>query len=221
MLSIEASRNIKSRNGNPFRWDAHHIKEILAFFLKGIDLDGSSKIQITFGPPDDDSKRNYHKILNSSNYIIADFNFKEYDLLSESKKELAIFDNAIYSLKEISIINDRPDLFDFISEIEKKILGIEFNLDIEIKKLAKTDRVNGAKLSVHRILNRNIGEGWQCILKGVNKFEKIWMHEVPHYLDMTDIFKYSEYSNFKYSVFDRLGKERFSIHIPQAEIKTY
>ncbi|THJ31585.1 hypothetical protein E8K88_14830 [Lampropedia aestuarii] len=209
-FAIEAAKNAREASEKPFRWSAHHVKELIFFYLKGVDLDGSSKIQLTFGEPEE-NELVYSKILNASNYYIVDFDKKAYDKLSEKEREMYVLKESIIALKAIAELNQRVDVVGFLSEVEKKIIDSDFYLLVHVKKLDKIHKIKNIKYKVNRVINREVGEGWQCIVDVNGEVRKLWMHKIPHFLDMTEVFKRSDCSSQKYSIYDRLGKERFFV----------
>lgn len=102
MIDLEADEQLEFRRlGFPFRWSAHHVKEIfLSCLPKGYTLDGSSKITITCGSRTDDEPV-YAQMLGTSRLYVEDFDFDFYKQATVEQRQEIILDLIVRSLREI------------------------------------------------------------------------------------------------------------------------
>ena len=75
ILKIEASQAVKNQFEPPFRWMAHHVKEIYMEMLPDVVINGSQLIEIDCGPQGDEEI--FDNILGSTNHFVEDFDFKK------------------------------------------------------------------------------------------------------------------------------------------------
>ena len=210
ILTIEASK-IKDifPKEIPFRNFAHHIKEQFLFFLpKNVEINKSSKIEIVFGPKGNEPL--FDNVLGSTNYFIEEFDFKAFYELSDIEKEYIVLEKIKETLIKLS---DKKVEIEIL-ETTKKLYENKFNLEIEIKKLSKYLTNKKRKISIFRILNKDIGEGWKYKIIDTNTKEIIeenWMTKIPNYLDKTDYFKKSIINEDKFIIVNNLEKVVFEI----------
>ena len=208
---VKLPKNIK-----PFRYYPHHIKEIfLILFPKNVGINDSSKIAIVFGPRGDEPI--FNNVLGVTNYFIEVFNLKKFYELSDSEKEMFFLENIKNSL--INIVNNNSKDEEIIKQITStadRVIESKFSLEIEVKKLSKISIDKKYKISVYRVLNKEVGEGWKYIKtnrKTKQIIEENWLENIPNYLNRTDFYKRSEIYVNEYVIKDYLGSIRYKMII--------
>jgi hypothetical protein len=210
ILTVEASNNVEIfQNKIPFRYIAHHVKEIyLYLFPKDISINNSSKIALEFGHKVNEPI--FDNILGVTNYFIEIFDFNTFYKISQNKQENVILENIKYSFIEISKIKGEDDnIINGIKATTNKVIENKFNLEINIRKLSKISLDKKYKIEIFRILNREVGEGWKYkIINRIDKeiIEENWIMQIPNYLDKTEYYKKSEIVNKEYLIYNNLGK---------------
>ena len=208
MLAVEASDGAVVPPEIPFRWLAHHVREVLlALLSKGLDVDGSGKIQVTCGPKGEDVQ--YQQMLGTSNYFVEDFDFAQFSALTGESRDNYLLDIIQNSLIDMALRSGAsPTVERAIKETADVVRAHDFSLKLRIPKLCKSSPSRRAKAEVFRCLNRVDGEAWclQVTTKGVAEPSTTWLTERPHYVDMTGYFKKAEWSGERYLLRNRLGK---------------
>jgi hypothetical protein len=208
-FTVELSKSVKlPENVKPFRFYAHHVKEIfLALFPNNLNINNSSKIAIEFGSRGDEPI--FNNVLGVTNCFIETFDFDNFYKLNDNEKELVLLENIKNAL--INIIRNNADNENVIEQIiiiVNKIIENKFSLEIEVKKLSKISSDKKYKINVFRILNKEIGEGWKIIKidrKTKQIIKETWMTNNPNYLDRTDFYKKAEIDEHEYIVKTDLG----------------
>jgi len=158
-LRIEASPVARDQGLVPpdlvFRWTAHHVREIFTALLpQGYVLDGSSVIQITFGPRGEQPQ--YQQCLGSSEYYVEDFDFASYASSAKATRERVILASVEMALCEIA---KRAGVDDSgVRLAAAGAIDCGFRLSVEIPKLRKALRQPAGKVHVFRCLSDDIGE---------------------------------------------------------------
>jgi len=219
MLCVEATKEAKIPEGLLFRWKVHHVKEIFMSLLPKIEINGSSKIQIDFGPRGMEDE--FDGVLGVTNIFIEDFDFEKFYLLSQKDQDIIILKKVEESLLQIYNRRGSDDsVVEIIKETACSVLRLNFDLKVPIKKLFKTSRDRRYKISIYRVLNAVVGEGWVCEITDNNTLlsREEWMNNTPDYLDRTDFFKKSELKNEVFVVFDWLGNAVFQLDLPHETV---
>lgn len=211
MLAIEASPLAVLPKMPVFRWLVHHVREAYVFLQpKDFDLDGSGKIQITCGPRGSDPQ--YVQVLGTSNYYVDEFGFSEYFSAAPLQRDLLAVSLIEESFVRIADIHKKPDsLKASIRKTGQALRDVDFALKICVPGLSRVLPGRKAKISVFRCLNRLDGEAW-CI--EVTEGDGLvlhteWMTKRPNYLNLTDFYKRSEWSDRTLVLKNRLGKVVF------------
>jgi hypothetical protein len=198
----------------PFRWLAHHVQEIYLSVLPKVEINGSSKIALMFGHMGREVA--FDNVLGVTSNFIEDFDFKRFYKLSSKEQELTLLAEIEKAL--LTIANRKGEnqiISDIIKTTANEVMRIGFSLELQIKKLSKTSANRKHKVTVHRILNADVGEAWCCNItdKSAPQERKEWMTKVPDYLDRTDFFKKAEIIGNTYTVFNSFGKVVFQAEL--------
>lgn len=209
MLAVEAATDMSTPNGLPFRWSAHHVREgVLALLPRGLDVDGSSKIQITCAPGRARS-RQYWQALGASEYVVEDVDFGRLAGLPSRERDICLLGLIEGALIDLAGRHHRGHAVETaIREACEALRRQDFRLDLPVPRLAKSSRDRTARARVVRCLNRDAGEAWRVEITTNSGAEPDirWMTERPHYLDMRDVFARSEWAQGRFIVRDRLGR---------------
>jgi len=190
ILDIERARGADREHELPFRWQAHHVKEIILSRLKGLDIDGSSKITIEFSsPPDGDDA--YSQMLGTSMCHREGFDFRLYESLTGFQKDKYLSDEIFDALIEVAQLAGNETAKDRLSVLKLDILNTHFEQSERIEKISKKSIKNHIAVEIFRILNREVGEGWQYVLSHKERIKTGWINKVPDYLDGHEIYKKS------------------------------
>ncbi|SCW74044.1 hypothetical protein SAMN04487970_103766 [Paenibacillus tianmuensis] len=115
------------QNVLPFRHVVYHIKELFMTFLPPIEINNSSKVEISFGPRGDESI--FDGVLGVTNIFIEDFNFNNFYKLDKSKQEKEVLKIIVDSLCELSLRrNEDTSIINTIKMAANKVIESEFNL---------------------------------------------------------------------------------------------
>ncbi|MEW8507195.1 MAG: hypothetical protein AB2598_10855 [Candidatus Thiodiazotropha sp.] len=145
-------------------------------------LDGSSKIQISYGARNDRASQ-YKQMLGASNYFVEDFNFLSYFQDDESDRERRLLSLIRKSLVDIASRcgADKAVIEDVADSVEKS----EFRLRRKIKKLSRKVPDSPLKIAVYRNLSLADGESWSMeVLQKRDIVHKEVIGERPDYLDV-------------------------------------
>lgn len=215
MIAVEASKKATLPAGRVFRWDAHHVKELfLAMLPCKLTLDGSSKVQVTCGPRGEEPQ--YQQVLGTSNYFREDFDFQRYYQLMPPERDRMLLQALEESFLDItSKVDAGAEARDAISKTARKVRERDFDLKIQSKKLSRPTHCRNLTVNVHRNLNRQVGEVWSCeVTVGDDRVVyRDWIGETPHYLDLTDFYKSSEWEGNVFIIRNRLGKMVYQLNV--------
>lgn len=210
-LTIEASDLApKHMPGRPLRWRVHHVKEIfMASLPRGLEIDGSGKIQLSCGPRG--AEPSYRQVLGTSNYFVEDFPFELFSRLPQAEADnhvLGIIEGALLDIAARH--GASPATSDAIRATARVVRDMNFSAEIRVDRLSKASPNREFQAAVYRKLSPEHGEAWLCRM--TNKKSKTdviedWMTPRPHYLDLTDYFRTSLWSDGHFVVLSRLGKE--------------
>ncbi|MEU0409287.1 hypothetical protein ABZ307_15935 [Streptomyces griseorubiginosus] len=214
MLAVEAAGDVSVPDGVPFRSLAHHVREgVVALLPKGLDVDGSSKIQITCVPGRTRSRR-YWQALGASEYVVEDVDFDRFHALPPRARDTFLLALVEDALVDLAGRHQRGEA------VETAIRGAcetlrhqDFSLALPITRLSRTSPDRAARARVVRCLNRDVGEAWRIEITSSSGAapDVRWMTDRPHYLDMRDVFASSEWSDGRFIVRNRLGKITYEL----------
>ena len=210
ILVAQESPEVKlPQDFKPFRWYAHHVSEIfLELFPENININNSSKITIEFGPQGNEPV--FNGTFGCTNYFIESFDFAEFYKLDDSEKEYILLENIKVGL--ISIIKNNfldTNIIEQIEDTTNKVIENKFSLEIEVKKLAKNSSNKYYKISIFRVLNKKVGEGWKLMKidrKTKEVIEENWIGKIPSYLNRSDYYKKSEIIGNEYIIRNNLDE---------------
>lgn len=216
ILTLEVTKTANIPNGLPFRWLTHHVKEIFMALLPDIEINNSSKVEISFGPRGEEAI--FDGILGVTNCFVENFDFYNFYLLSPKEQDLVILDEIQKALISICLRNSNNQVaVDSIKNTICKIIDIGVELDININKLTKTTYDKRYRFKIYRILDRTVGEAWRCHATDYNSQKEvdIWMTNVPSYINRNSYFKKAEIINNTYTIYNHLSKITFEINIEE------
>ena len=208
ILVLEESQSANlPKNAIPFRWLTHHVSEIYLNLLPKINVNNSRKIVLNFGNQGNDVA--FNSVLGCTNIFIEDFDFEKFYSSSTGEQELILIDAIKANLVSIyKRTNNNPEDIQSIIAIADKVIEIEFNLEIPIKKLQKVTKDKQKRIEIYRVLNAEVGEAWKCKIinqKDNSLLAEHWINEVPSYLDRVDYFKKAEIKENIYTIYNHLG----------------
>ncbi|WP_295522003.1 hypothetical protein [uncultured Stenotrophomonas sp.] len=195
---------VQPRGAEPFRRTAHHVAKVFMALLPSIELNGSSKVMIGFGPRGDEAL--FDGALGVTSRCIEDFDFSRFDALDARGKEQALLDVVTSTLLSL------PGADTAKGKIEAaRVLTLEsgFTSRMLVRKLSQRSASHAVR--VHRVLGRAVGESWYCEVtdrSNGNRLE-VAMGDVPGYLDRREFFASSRLDGDVFTVFSRLKRETF------------
>ena len=194
----------------PFRWVTHHVKEIFMALLPNIEINGSSKIEISFGSRGDEVI--FDNVLGVTNFFIEDFDFLKFYSLTKNKQDIIIIEAIKDSLLAINKSQGNDlSVVNAIIMTANDVIHSDFKLQIPINRLGKKSSDKNYEVSVIRNLSAEVGEAWSCLIKNkkTNLISEKWITKVPDYLDRIDYFKTAEIKKDVYTIFNSFGKQVF------------
>lgn len=209
LLTLQESDASALRDGVRVRQLSHHVTQIFMTLLPKVELNGSSKIVVSLGPRGDEDV--FDNVLGVTNIFVEHFDFKQFLSLNRCSQDEKLLETLRQSLILIATKKEENQaIVDVINSTAEAVLKTNFELETQIKKLSKTSKNKKSKINVYRVLNAAVGEGWYCEeLFPANK--KSWMHELPGFIDRSDLFKTAEINDSAYKIKNRLGKVVFEI----------
>lgn len=214
ILTLRESDSTTLPKGIRIRQLAHHITQTFIALSPKIDINGSSKIVVILGPRGDEDL--FDNVLGVTNIFIEDFDFHQLLSLSRTAQDIKLLEELRQALTTIATRKGRNEkTVDIINSTAAAVLSTEFKLTTRIKNLSKTSKNKKQKVDVFRLLNAEVGEGWYCQITNQNsKTEtKNWMHEIPGFIDRSDLFKSATLNEDIYQINNRLGKVVFEIQL--------
>jgi hypothetical protein len=216
ILALEQSQSANlPKNAIPFRWVTHHVSEIYLHLLPKININNSSKIVLNFGNQGNEVA--FNSMLGCTNIFIEDFDFEKFYCSSTRERELILIDAIKSNLVSIyKRNNNNPEDIQSIIATADKVIEIEFNLEIPIKKLEKVTKDRQKKMEIYRVLNAEVGEAWKCKIinpKDNSLLAEQWIDKIPSYLDRLDYFKKAEIKENYYVIYNNLGNVTFKIGV--------
>lgn len=220
MLVLMSADAVKLPEGTKFRWCVHHIAEgLLQMLPRRFELDGSSKVQLSFGPRGSEST--HFQCLGSTRLFVEDFDFGRFLSLSGSERDLLVLESAEKSLCWLATEHGGGDEVAMtIREAAEKLRQCDFRLRIPVPKLSKTDPNRQWKTEVVRHLDREHGEAWslEVVAKDGRRSGIMWMKGEVGYLDRTDFFKKLTWVDGEARIMTNLGRVVFAVR-PEAVVK--
>ncbi|WDU62358.1 hypothetical protein LRS56_27020 [Pseudomonas poae] len=209
MLTLQESDASALTDGVRIRQLSHHITQIFMTLLPKVKINGSSKIVVSLGPRADEDL--FDNVLGVTNIFIENFDFKQFLSLDRPSQEKKLLEELRLALVAIAIRKESDNAaVEIINSTAEAVLKLQFELETPIKKLSKVSKDKKRKINIYRLLNAQVGEGWYCE-ENSPITNKIWMHELPSFIDRSDLFKNSEINEDAYQIKNRLGKVVFEI----------
>lgn len=211
ILTLQESDEAALTTGVRIRHLSHHITQIFMEFLPKIDINGSSKIVVSLGPRGDEDL--FDNVLGSTNIFVESFDFKKFLSLNRRSQDIELLEELRRALIAIATKRESNDaIVEQINQTAEKVLKTNFQLETPVKKLSKTSKNKKHKINIFKVLNAEVGESWYCQDQIFPK-NKIWMHELPGFIDRSDFFKTAELVENSYLIKNRLGKIVFELPI--------
>ena len=211
ILTLQESDEAALTMGIRIRHLSHHITQIFMEFLPKIDINGSSKIVVSLGPRGDEDL--FDNVLGSTNIFVESFDFKKFLSLNRRSQDIELLEELRRALIAIATKRESNDaIVEQINQTAEKVLKTNFQLETPVKKLSKTSKNKKHKINIFKVLNAEVGESWYCQDQIFPK-NKIWMHELPGFIDRSDFFKTAELVENSYLIKNRLGKIVFELPI--------
>lgn len=177
--------------------------------LPKIEINGSSKIVVSLGPRGDEDL--FDNVLGVTNIFVEHFDFKKLLTLDRFNQDKQLLEELRQALVAIATKKEsNSKVVDVINSTAEAVLKTHFELETPIKKLSKSSKNKKHKINVYRILNAAVGEGWYCEEQS-EITNKIWMHELPGFIDRSDLFKSAEINETSYQIKNRMGKVVFEV----------
>lgn len=209
LLTLQESEISASRDCIRIRQLSHHITQIFMSLLPKIKINGSSKIVVSLGPRGDEDL--FDNVLGVTNIFVENFDFDKFLSMDRVNQEKILLEELRQALIAIATKKEKnPTTVDIINSTAEAVLQCHFEQETPIKKLSKSSQDKKRKFNVYRTLSAAVGEGWYCKEDSTQK-EKIWMHELPSFIDRRDLFKTAEINENGYHIKNRLGKIIFEV----------
>ncbi|WP_236216616.1 hypothetical protein [Pseudomonas rhodesiae] len=209
LLTLQESDASALTDGVRIRQMSHHITQIFMTLLPKIEINGSSKIVISLGPRGAEDL--FDNVLGVTNIFVEDFDFKNFISLDRASQDKTLLETLRQSLVEIATKKEsNKTAIDTINLTADAVLKANFELESQIKKLSKTSKDKKHRINIYKLLNASVGEGWYCT-EQPPKNTKTWLHELPGFIDRSDLYKTSEISEMGYQIKNRFGKVVFKI----------
>lgn len=209
LLTLQESDASALTDGVRIRQMSHHITQIFMTLLPKIEINGSSKIVISLGPRGAEDL--FDNVLGVTNIFVEDFDFKNFISLDRASQDKTLLETLRQSLVEIATKKEsNKTAIDTINLTADAVLKANFELESQIKKLSKTSKDKKHKINVYKLLNASVGEGWYCTEQPPEN-TKTWLHELPGFIDRSDLYKTSEINEMGYQIKNRFGKVVFKI----------
>ncbi|MBD8095476.1 hypothetical protein IFT48_36345 [Pseudomonas fluorescens] len=209
LLTLQESDASVLIEGVHIRQFSHHITQIFMTLLPKIDINGSSKIVISLGPRNDEDL--FDNVLGVTNIFMENFDFKKFTSLDRFNQDKLLLEQLRHALVVIATKKEKNStIVDIINSTAEAVMNTHFELETLVKKLSKTSKNKQHKVNIYRVLNATVGEGWLCEVQNQIK-KKTWMHELPGFIDRSDLFKSAEINEQCYQIRNRLGNVVFEL----------
>jgi len=206
----------------PLHNRSFYLCRMLEEALKGVEIDGSGKITVC---------AHRDRMIPGEEKYICDRNFhvsiyyleqEEIDLMDTSDKgsePIVIWKILKHALLDIAQRNECAE--DVIKKIEQAFEWIarnHFTCEEPVRKLTKRSRDTGLTARVYRVLSAETGEGWyiKIIDKTGTAICKKTIGNAVGYVDRlgSHLYAKSAWRGDTFVIFERFGKEVFSISVP-------
>ena len=218
LLALEQTRESFTKKEPLFRWKVYHVKELFMAFLPKMEINNSSKIQLNFGIKGDEYEVN--SVLGVTNTFVEGFDFEAFNELDIREQEFLILNIIVDKLCEISQRNGvNIEKINIIKETSSKVVEVNFDLTLHIKRLSKRSPNREYTVNVYRCLNSSCGESWRCDIKNNKSGEVVqkWMTKIPDYIYMNDFFKRVEITNTEYVIYNSFSEIEFQTSLENAD----
>lgn len=213
LLVLQGSDAAVVPQGARIRQLGHHITQMFMALLPKVEIGGSGKIVVSLGPRGDQAV--FDNVLGVTNIFVEDFDFTHFSSLDRSSQDRRLLDALRGALVAIAARSDgNGEVVTLIDCTADAISNAGLQLLVPIKRLAKRSQ-DGQRVAVFKLLRSDVGEGWYCEVasQGDAEAERVWMHEVPGFIDRRDLFKSAELGEGAYRVRDRLGHVTFQMRL--------
>ncbi|MBN6148974.1 hypothetical protein JR065_01355 [Xanthomonas sp. AmX2] len=206
----ESDAAVLPENGR-IRRSSHHITQMFMALLPKMEINGSSKIVVSLGPRGNEAV--FDNVLGVTNVFVEDFDFEHFLSLDRPGQDIRLLEELRGALVAIAQRSGGDGLVKLVESTADSVLNAGFRLLIPIKRLAKRSKDGKRKVTVFKLLNSDVGEAWYCEVasQGDAKAERVWMHEVPGFIDRRELFKSAELGEGAYRVSNRLGHVAFEM----------
>ncbi|OPA96781.1 hypothetical protein BFW87_10690 [Pseudomonas fluorescens] len=207
LLVLQESDASALTEGVRIRQLSHHITQIFMTLLPKIEINGSNKIVVSLGPRGEEDL--FNNVLGVTNIFVETFDFKNFLTLDRLNQDTQLLEELRQALVAIAKKTEGSSaIVDVINSTSEAVLRANFELETPIKKLSKSSKNKKHKINVYRALNAAVGEAWYCEEQSEVK-NKIWMHELPGFIDRSELFKVAEINETSYQIKNRMGKVVF------------
>ncbi|MFC4923379.1 hypothetical protein [Delftia deserti] len=206
LLTLHESDLATLPDGVYIRRLTHPITEMFMALLPAVEINGSSKIAVVLGPQGEAEA--FDNVLGVTAVFVEDFDFAHFlaqDRAAQNQQLLELLRQCLMdiahrkgpNLQAVQAINAAADA----------VVQSQFQLTLPIKKLGKRSKDRKSRVEVFRRLDSEVGEAWYCEVTraGQSTPQKLWMSDVPGFIDRRDYFKTAEISGNSYIAKSRLG----------------
>jgi len=214
LLVLQESDAAVLPEGIGIRRLSHHITQMFMALLPTVEINGSSKIVVSLGPRGQEDA--FDNVLGVTHVFVEDFDFEHFLSLGRPGQDIRLLEALRGALLAIATSRGGNDvLVKLVDSTADAILNAGLQLLVPIGRLAKRSKDGKRNVTVFKLLNSDVGEAWYCEVtrQGSAKVERIWMHEVPGFIDRRDLFKSAELGEGTYRVKSRLGKVAFETQL--------
>jgi len=214
LLVLQESEAAVVPQGACIRRLSHHITQMFMALLPKVQIGGASKIVVSLGPRGDAAV--FDNVLGVTNIFVEDFDFAHFLALDRPSQDMRLLDALRGALVAIAARSGgNGEVVKLIDSTADAISNAGSQLLVPIKRLAKRSQDGQWNVAVFKLLRSDVGEGWYCEVasQGDAKAERVWMHEVPGFIDRRDLFKSAELGEGAYRVRNRLGHVAFEMQL--------
>lgn len=204
MLCVESAAGAPKPSGKTvFRWTAHHVKELLLYFLpKRFELDGCAKFTLFCGHRPS-AEPAYSSMLGASWSYVENFDFTAYYACEARQREEVLLAALVDALTRVAVAHGQPT--GPIQEAAQQVRSCGFSLELPVDKLSRASPDRRLKLTVFRRLSLEDGEAWGIHVADRNGVQlgTEWITERPAYLDLSTHFNVSRWDGDTFEIIKR------------------
>jgi hypothetical protein len=214
-LYLEARNHVPSQNEPMFHWVVHHVKEVfLSCLPRKFLLDGSSTVTIECGPRRDEPK--YEQVTGTTAYFVDHFDFAELYRLGPRERDERVLQVLQDALLDIAARGGGGDeTRDAILKAATETRSRDFAAAFPSRKLSRATPGRELKVQVTRNLGRDVGEAWSCeiVRRDGRVVHKAWIGKVHNYVNLTTVYRSSEWDGRVFRVRDQLGHVEYELDV--------